>query len=63
MRPNASWQRQSLLAIEREFSKGDPVVARAAVFALVHAGRMSAPELRSEPLSWLARFAAAEARP
>ncbi|USU18532.1 hypothetical protein NFS19_22655 (plasmid) [Paraburkholderia fungorum] len=54
---------QSLLAIEREFSTGDPVVACAAVFALLHAGRVSAPELRTEPLSWLTRFGAAEARP
>ncbi|GJH02857.1 hypothetical protein [Paraburkholderia terrae] len=53
---------QPLLAIEREFSTDDPILARAAVFALLHAGRISAPELRTTSLSWLTRFAAAEAR-
>lgn len=53
---------QTLLAIEREFSTDDPILSRAAVFALLHAGRISAPELRTKPLSWLARFAAGEAR-
>lgn len=53
---------QSLLDVEREFSTGDPIVVRAALFGLLHAGRVSAPELRTEPLSWLTRFAAAEGR-
>ncbi|HEY4804189.1 MAG TPA: hypothetical protein VIH96_16370, partial [Paraburkholderia sp.] len=53
---------QSLLDIEREFSTGDPIVVRAALFGLLHAGRVTAPELRTEPLSWSTRFAAAEAR-
>ena len=53
---------QSLLDIEREFSTGDPIVVRAALFGLLHTGRVTAPELRTEPLSWLTRFAAAEAR-
>ncbi|WP_321167036.1 hypothetical protein [Caballeronia cordobensis] len=53
---------QSLLAIEREFSTDDPILSRAAVFALLHAGRISAPELRTKPLSWLTHFAAGEAR-
>ncbi|QDQ82182.1 hypothetical protein [Paraburkholderia megapolitana] len=52
---------QSLLAIEREFSTGDPVLARAAAFGLLHAGRVQAPELHTETLSLLTRFAAAEA--
>jgi hypothetical protein len=54
---------QPLLAIEREFSTGDPILARAAVFALLHAGRIGAPELRTTPLSWLTLFTAAEAQP
>ncbi|EEF27597.1 conserved hypothetical protein [Ricinus communis] len=54
---------QPLLAIEREFSAGDPILARAAVFALLHAGRIGAPELRTTPLSWLTRFTSAEAQP
>ncbi|WP_434667283.1 hypothetical protein P5W99_38675 [Paraburkholderia sp. A3BS-1L] len=53
---------QSLLDIEREFSTGDPIVVRAALFGLLHTGRVTAPELRTEPLSWLTRFAAVEAR-
>ena len=54
---------QPLLAIEREFSTGDPILARAAAFALLHAGRIGAPELRTTPLSWLTLFTAAEAQP
>ncbi|MEX3693423.1 hypothetical protein AB3X91_18800 [Paraburkholderia sp. BR14263] len=53
---------QALLDIEREFSTGDPIIVRAALFSLLHTGRVTAPELRTEPLSWLTRFAAAEAR-
>jgi hypothetical protein len=52
---------QPLLAIEREFSTDDPILPRAAVFALLHAGRIGAPELRTTSLSWLTRFAAAGA--
>src|ERR1700709_2534778 len=47
-------QPQRLLAIEREFSTGDPVLVRTAVFAaLLHDGRVSATELRRQPLSLL----------
>ncbi|MEW9586994.1 hypothetical protein [Paraburkholderia sp. DGU8] len=53
---------QRLLAIEREFSTGDPVLVRTAVFGLLHDGRISAPELRTEPLSLLTSFAASEAQ-
>jgi hypothetical protein len=52
-----------LLAIEREFSTGDPVLVRAAMFGLLHSGRVSAPELRTQPLSLLTFFAAPEAQP
>jgi hypothetical protein len=48
---------QSLLAIEREFSTGDPVLIRAAVFELLHLGRIQAFELRTESLSLMTRFA------
>ncbi|PRF98019.1 hypothetical protein C6Q14_27160 [Burkholderia ambifaria] len=47
----------TLLEIEREFSIGDPMLVRAAVFGLLHAGRIDAPDLRTEPLSLLTRFA------
>lgn len=49
---------QPLLAIEREFSTGDPVLARAAVFSLLHGGRVQASELRTGALSLLTRFVA-----
>jgi hypothetical protein len=52
-----------LLDIEREFSTGDPVLVRTAVFGLLHSGRVSAPELRTQPLSLLTSFAALEPRP
>jgi hypothetical protein len=48
----------TLLEIEREFAVGDPVLVRAAVFGLLHAGRIDAADLRTEPLSLLTRFAA-----
>ncbi|MDF3887757.1 hypothetical protein [Cupriavidus basilensis] len=50
-----------LLAIEREFSKGDPVLVRAAIFTLLQTGRVHAEELRTDPLSWMTKFAAVEA--
>lgn len=50
-----------LLAIEREFSKGDPVLVRAAIFSLLHSGRVHAGELRTDPLSWMTKFAVGEA--
>jgi len=49
-------QRQRLLAIEREFSTGDPVLVRAALFGLLHCGMVSAPELHTQPLSLLTSF-------
>jgi hypothetical protein len=52
---------QPLLAIEREFSTGDAVLARAAAFGLLHAGRVQAPELHTEGLSLLTRFVKVEA--
>jgi len=52
---------QRLLDIEREFSVGDPVLVRAALFGLLHNGRVSAPELQTQPLSLLTSFMAAEA--
>lgn len=47
-----------LLSIEREFTTGDPVLVRAAVFGLLHAGRVQAPELRAHELSLLTEFVA-----
>lgn len=49
-----------LLAIEREFSTGDPIVVRAAVFGLLHAGRACANGLKADALSLLTEFVAAE---
>ncbi len=40
-----------LAAIERQFSNGDPSVVRATVFELLRTGQLSAPALRTEPLS------------
>jgi hypothetical protein len=51
---------QSLVSIEREFAEGDRILARAAVFGLLYAGRASAPELRTDPLSPLTRFVCQE---
>lgn len=56
-------QPQRLLTIEREFSTGDPVLVRAALFGLLHGGRVNAPELWTQPLSLLTSFVAAEAMP
>ncbi|WP_429260871.1 hypothetical protein [Paraburkholderia sp. GAS334] len=52
---------QRLLAIEREFSTGDPVLCRAALLALLCSGRVTAPELHTQPLSLLTSFVQAEA--
>ena len=52
---------QRLLAIEREFSTGDPVLVRAALFGLLYGGRVRAPELHTQPLSLLTSFVEAEA--
>lgn len=52
---------QRLLAIEREFSTGDPVLCRAALFGLLYSGRVKAPELHTQPLSLLSSFVEAEA--
>ncbi|MEX4003581.1 hypothetical protein AB4Y38_32375 [Paraburkholderia sp. EG285A] len=49
---------QRLLAIEREFSAGDPVLVRTTLFSLLHSGRISASELRTQPLSLLTSFVA-----
>ena len=38
---------QRLLAIEHEFSTGDPVLCRAALFGLLYSGRVRAPELHT----------------
>jgi hypothetical protein len=51
---------QRLLAIEREFSMGDPALIRAALFSLLHAGRVRAPDLHTEALSLLTSFVAKE---
>jgi len=48
----------TLLEIEREFSVGDRTLVRAAIFALLYAGRVDAVDLRTEPLSLLTRFVA-----
>lgn len=53
---------QPLFAIERELSKGDPILVRAAVFQLLHEGRVTAPELRTDMLSLSTRFSAVEAQ-
>lgn len=47
---------QPLAVVERRFSGGDPILARAAIFALLYAGRLSAPTLRTTPLSFLTPF-------
>ena len=54
-------QPQRLLAIEREFSAGDSVLVRAALFGMLHNGQVTAPELQTQPLSLLTSFAATEA--
>ena len=49
---------KALSAIEREFSGGDPILARAAVFGLLYAGRLTSPELRVNALSPVTLFVA-----
>ena len=39
-----------LSRIERELGLGDPTLLRAAVFTLLHRGRLQAPKLVTEPL-------------
>ncbi|MGF6293295.1 hypothetical protein FSB08_39335 [Paraburkholderia sp. JPY432] len=51
---------QRLLEIEREFSS-DVVIVRDALFGLLHAGRVSASSLQTQPLSLLTSFTAMEA--
>jgi hypothetical protein len=53
---------KALSVIEREFSGGDPILARAAVFKLLYAGRLTAPELRVNALSPATLFVAEEGR-
>ena len=53
---------KALSVIEREFSGGDPILARAAVFWLLYAGRITAPELRVNALSPATLFVAEEGR-
>jgi hypothetical protein len=53
---------KALSVIEREFSGGDPILARAAVFALLYAGRITAPELRANALSPTTLFVTEESR-
>lgn len=45
-----------LSRIERQFITGDPAVVRATVFSLLHRGRLRAPMLATEPLSFLTCF-------
>ncbi|MGF6778654.1 hypothetical protein [Paraburkholderia sp. GAS334] len=52
---------RKLLAIEREFSTGDPVLVRTAVFGMLHAGQLRAPDLHTQALSLLTSFVTAEA--
>ncbi|MFB9127096.1 hypothetical protein E2553_40070 [Paraburkholderia dipogonis] len=50
-----------LLDIEREFQTSEPVIVRAALFSLLHTGRVSASALQTQPLSLLTSFTALEA--
>lgn len=43
--------------IEHDLGCGDPMLTRAALFSLLHAGRLHAPQLKVEPLSYLTVFA------
>ncbi|WP_335665833.1 hypothetical protein [Burkholderia pseudomallei] len=49
---------RQLLTIEREYSTGDPVLVRAAVYELLRVGKLCAPALRVEALSLLTLFSA-----
>ncbi|WP_354687266.1 hypothetical protein [Cupriavidus necator] len=48
---------QQLETLERKCSNVDPVLFRAALFGLVHGGRVAAPDLRTQPLSLHTSFA------
>ena len=50
-----------LSCIEREFGTGDPTLVRAAVFTLLHDGKLQAPQLHTEPISFLTCFQAVRA--
>ena len=56
-------QPQWLADIERQLSSGDPVLVRASLFNLLREGRVSAPELHTQPLSLRTTFVVAEATP
>lgn len=45
-----------LSRVERHFSTGDPSVVRAALFGLLHAGRIQSSDLRVQPLNSLTSF-------
>jgi len=45
-----------LSRIEQQFGTGDPTLVRAAVFNLLHDGKVQAPQLHTEPLSFLTCF-------
>jgi hypothetical protein len=45
-----------LSRIEEEFATGDPTLVRAAVYTLLHAGSLQAPQLHTEQLSFLTCF-------
>ena len=45
-----------LSRIERELVVGDPTLVRATVYHLLHQGRLTAPQLMLEPLSFLTPF-------
>lgn len=48
-----------LSRIEQEFGTGEPTLVRGAVFNLLHNGKVQAPQLHTEPLSFLTCFQAA----
>jgi len=45
-----------LSRIEQEFVTGDSTLVRAAIFNLLHAGSLQAPQLHTEQLSFLTCF-------
>ena len=51
---------RTLLQIEREVSIGDPVLVRTAIFGMLYAGRLTAPDLHTQALSLLTSFTTAE---
>jgi hypothetical protein len=53
-------QPKRLADIERQLSTNDLVLVRASLFNLLREGRVSAPELHSQPLSLLTTFVSAE---